>query len=485
MKTFLKICLLCICILSLGCSRQNEPINAQERLPTIFPDYTGVIIPPNIAPLNFMVIEEGVKAVRLICIPKNGKSLSISSKQKIRFPERKWKKMLQENKNESLTIEISVKKAGEWVKFQPFDIHIAPDPIDNHVVYRLIEPGYVIWNKMGIYQRCLESFDERPIITNNLTENNCMNCHSFCRNDPKTMLFHMRSKLPGTFIWQNDRLRKIDIGAEQTVSRGVYPSWHPSGRFVAFSTNVTRQNFHAIKDKKVEVWDAKSDIILLDLEENKLIIDKMLMSKDHFETFPAWSPDGKFLYFCSADSLPMPDEYDRIKYNLLGITFDPVAKSFGDKIDTVVSVRKTGKSVSFPRVSPDGKYLLFTQSDYGNFSIWHKEADLYMLHIETGEIRDLPEVNSNDTESYHTWSSNSRWIVFSSRRTDGLYTRLYFSWVDHDGKPHKPFLLPQKDPEHNIRLMKSYNIPELISGSVALSPHRIAKTARQPEERLH
>lgn len=55
----------------------------------------------------------------------------------------------------------------------------------------------------------------------------------------------------------------------------------------------------------------------------------------------------------------------------------------------------------------------------------------------------LKEVNSSDAESYHSWSSNSRWFVFSSRRDDGLYTRLYIAHASPDeqiGKPLAPEL---------------------------------------------
>ena len=83
----------------------------------------------------------------------------------------------------------------------------------------------------------------------------------------------------------------------------------------------------------------------------------------------------------------------RDRYNLLRVAFDPEDGSIGTQVDTLYNAREAGRSVKFPRVSPDGKRLLYTVSDYGNFSIWHKDADLYMLDLSTGAIDSLPEVD--------------------------------------------------------------------------------------------
>lgn len=131
-----------------------------------------------------------------------------------------------------------------------------------------------------------------------------------------------------------------------------------------------------------------------------------------------------------------------MKYSLCSISFDPETRRFGHQVDTLYSseqatVQITGaehKSASFPRVSPDGKQLVFTLSEYGNFSIWHKDADLYRIDLDSGVMHRMDEVNSDDVESYHSWSSNSRWLVFSSRRIDGLYTRPYLVHIDENGK---------------------------------------------------
>jgi hypothetical protein len=157
---------------------------------------------------------------------------------------------------------------------------------------------------------------------------------------------------------------------------------------------------------------------------------------------------------------------------LLSISFNPENGSFGS-VDTVYKATETGKSISFPRVSPDGKFVMFCMSDYGNFSIWHPESDLYLFNLETKELF-KPEINSGQAESYHTWSANGRWLVFSSRRSDGLYTRPYFSQMDGQGVFSKPFVLPQKDPLFYDGSLKSYNIPELVKSKVKLDPRIVS-----------
>ena len=91
---------------------------------------------------------------------------------------------------------------------------------------------------------------------------------------------------------------------------------------------------------------------------------------------------------------------------------------------------------------------------------------------------DTSILNSKDVDSYHSWSSNGRWIVFSSKRIDGKYTRLYFAHVDKDGRFTRPFMLPQKDPEQNGALLYAYNIPEFIKGKVHLDKDEVAKMFR-------
>ena len=182
-----------------------------------------------------------------------------------------------------------------------------------------------------------------------------------------------------------------------------------------------------------------SDLQVYDVDKNELLLSPLLKRDSVFETYPVFSADGRSLFFCAARS---SNQIDSILYNLCRIDFDPATGSFGNRIDTIVDAVARHKSVSFPRPSYDGRFLCYTLSDYGQFSIWHHEADLYLLDLATGESRIMKGANSEDTESFHNWSTNSRWLVLSSRRDDGLYTRPYFCHIDAEGNVTKAFMLP-------------------------------------------
>lgn len=84
-------------------------------------------------------------------------------------------------------------------------------------------------------------------------------------------------------------------------------------------------------------------------------------------------------------------------------------------------------------------------SDYGGFPVYRASSNLYLMDLKDGKYRRM-ECNSDQADSWHCWSSNSRWIVFSSKRENGLLARPYFCYIDMKGRAHKPFVMPQKDP---------------------------------------
>ena len=97
---------------------------------------------------------------------------------------------------------------------------------------------------------------------------------------------------------------------------------------------------------------------------------------------------------------------------------------------------------------------------------WYLQKHSIEGHVLFLDQYQLYEYYFHSVESFHDWSSNSHWFVFSSRRGDGLYTRLYLASIDDNGKISKPFLLPQKDPFFYDKSLFSYNVPEFISSEV-------------------
>ena len=465
-------------LLAIACASRELPVDSLAQEVDIFPDYKEVTIPPNIAPLNFSVAEEGTW--RLV-VEGNGASFGVRARHGLfRLPAGKWRALLSASRGEALRLTLCRQEGGKWTAMTPFRIYVAPDPVDSHIAYRLIAPGYGLWNEMGIYQRDLRSYRQTPVYENRLTSYNCVNCHSFQSRDPGRMVFHMRANNGGTVLCDGDRLEKLNTKTPETLSALVYPYWHPQEDLIAFSVNRTLQSFHAHDANRIEVYDSASDVVVYDIRNHSVFSDSLLMSEHAFETFPTFAPDGKSLYFCSAPAVdPMPGRYEDVHYNLCRIGFDPDTKTFKGPVDTLFHAGDSA-SASFPRVSPDGSRLVFTRHAFGNFSIWHRDADLCMVDLSDGTVSTLAAANSDDVESYHSWSRDSRWMVFSSRRLDGLYTRLYITHIDDQGKVSKPFLLPQKDPKRFYAdLMFSYNIPEFITGPVSLDRHRIASMMRK------
>ena len=325
---------------------------------------------------------------------------------------------------------------------------------------------------MGLYQRSLETFEETALVENRNRENSCVNCHTFLKGDASRMVYHQRAANPGTFLITPERTGKAHIPIQPELANGaqpgmVYPAWHPSGNFIAFSTNKTVQDMHVNDSNRIEVFDSSSSIQIYDVRKNVLYTTSLLSASDKMNTFPTFTPDGKKLVYCSADTVSMPDRFRDVRYNVVEVDFNAEQGSLGDTCTVLYDAVAKSESALLPRFSPDGGKLMFTVADYGTFPIWHHEADLRILDMRTNKIDMLSTVNSDDTESFHSWSQTGRWVIFSSRRDDGLFTRLYITHIDAQGKATKPFLLPQEDVYDNKRLMQSYNVPELVDAPVS------------------
>lgn len=484
--TYLHLVSLVFVSLFISCTHLPDTYTETNDTLRLKPDYSGITLPCNIAPINFNIENEADECITSIR-STHGKPILISGNH-VRIDAKKWKDLLNANKGERLTIEVYAKKKGTWVRFPLVENTIAQQPVDQYVVYRYIQPLYTLYEEMSINQRNLENFDVTVIYDNrnqstDLTAQ-CVNCHSFQNyNQDGSMQMHMRGENGCTLFMRNGQYTKINLKNPSLVGGAVYPSWHPTQNLIAYSVNNIGQNFYSKKLDKVEVIDDKSDLVLYDVDNNSL--SPIEITEDWLETFPYWSPDGKTLYYASAHFKAETDNTERetiekhasLRYNLVKKPFDPTTRTFG-KSDTVVNASSIGKSATFPRVSPDGQYMLFSMADYGNFHIWHRSSDLYLMDLKSGSYRTAEELNSPEVESYHSWSSNGKWVIFSSRRDDAGFTRLYLAYFDGKGGFSKPFIIPQEDPSFYDRSFKSYNVPEFIVKPASMSRKGILKAMK-------
>ena len=469
-----------------------ETYSSIDRPPKIHPDYCQTVIPPNIAPLNFLVEENGSQ----YCVnihSKNGRAIQILSRSpKIMIPQNRWYKLLNANRGEQLNFDIFVKTANpsaaaaRWNRFSSITNQIANEDIDGFLVYRRIHPGHGFWRKMGIYQRNLHRFDESLILNNDYFKGGCLNCHTFCNNRTDKMFIGIRSAFYGSSVLliEDDNVNRIG-------TKFGYTSWHPSGKVAAYSINKVHQFFHTAASEVRDVIDLDSLLAYYIVDSKTIKTSPQISKKDRLETYPAWSADGRYLYFCSApltwsEKHIIPNYFNEIKYDLVRVSYDIDSDMWGE-LETVLSAQDTGLSILLPRISPDGRWLLFCMCNYGCFPVYQESSDLYMIDLEaaqqTGkyEYRRL-EISSDKSESWHSWSSNGRWIAFSSKRKSGVFTRTYISYVDRHGRVYNPLLLPQKDPTYYDSCLWTFSVPELIREPVGLRKEKLGRVVRSPRK---
>lgn len=485
MKKIFAYILALILVVSCAPSVPEKSVSV-DRVPVIYPHYIDVTVPCNIAPLTFRIDEEGSGFVTRLA---SGEKEVVVAGKEVAVSMEKWQDLLAVANGGKVEVEIYAKGKNGWQRFQSFGFNVSPDSIDSYISYRLIPPSYVAYENLSICQRNLSTYDEGVIYSNTLVptepEGQCINCHAYKNHKTDNMQFHARQYLGGTVFVHDGKAKKVNLKTDSTISAGVYPSFNPKYDIVAYSVNNTGQVFHTKNSNKVEVQDKASDVIVYN--PVKETVTHVANNEDDLEVFPCWSADGKVLYYCSAHMERLDTtisregefvmRYKDIKYDVLARSWNPETGEFG-VVDTVFAASALGKSATFPRVSPCGRYMLFALAEYGCFHIWHKDADLYILDLETKNYWPLEKANSPFPESYHAWSSTGKWILYASRRDDTNYSRLYIAHINDDGTADKGFLLPQKNSEFYDFFDRSYNVPEFMVEPVNFTPHEFAEVLK-------
>jgi hypothetical protein len=453
---------------------------AAGRPARLRPDYANTVIPPNIASLNFVVEEPGSRYQVRIWADR-GDTIEIDSAvPEIIIPVAPWHQLLRENRGTDLRVAIRARREhGTWLAYDAVTIAVAEEDIDSHIAYRLMRPQYNFFRDLGVYQRDLQTYDESVVLHGRSYEHGCVNCHAFLNGDPQHMLLGVRSPIYG------NATLVVNGGEVGGLGRAIgHTAWHPSGRVAAFSAYDVRQFFHAARVETRDVIEFDSLLGYYSFDSHSVKTNPVIADKGQLETHPTWSPDGRYLYFVSAPKLWSdkgrfpPERFAEVKYDLKRISYDVQIDQWGE-LENVLSAEQTGKSILTPRISPDGRFLLFVMCDYGCFAPYRPNSDLYLLDMQTGRYENLA-CNSEFAESWHAWSSNGRWIVFSSKRPTGIFTRLYFSYIDASGSAHKPFVLPQEDPRFYDSFMRLYNVPEFITGPIRVSNRALVSAVRSP-----
>lgn len=470
---YMKTCwlLLVVCCLAVSCSLTPTDVQQTDALPPIYPDYVGVTIPAGIAPLNFNMVDDGIDVIDVTVKGSKGGTMHVQGEW-ADFDMDEWHALTTQNKGGRLTLTVCARKDGRWLQYKDFALFVSPYEMDEYgVTYRRIAPGYEVGGDIGIYQRDIHSFDEEALMRESAVPGRCFNCHTPNRTDPRQLTLQIRGEGGGTLVQLADGKQQwLDTKTDSTKAAGSYAYWHPSGNYCAYATNSVHQSFFVGRGQRIEAYHEFSNVIVLDVRSNELILTPELMTTSDLEIFPAFSPDGKCLYYSTSKACRVPAEHEKVKCSVCRIPFDATTGHFGHEVDTLLNGPKDNCSYTLVRPSYDGRWLMYCVTSRSNFPVFQTDADLWLMDLKSGEKRPIKEVNSDQADSYHNWSGNSRWFVFSSKREDGMFARLYFASVDEKGRVTKPFVMPQRNPrKYYEEMFDSYNVPDFTKTKVSFN----------------
>jgi tetratricopeptide (TPR) repeat protein len=176
-----------------------------------------------------------------------------------------------------------------------------------------------------------------------------------------------------------------------------------------------------------------------------------------------WSPDGKYIVFIRAKAQnpyppgrPIaarsndPNEI-QIQYDLYRVPFN---EGRGGKAEPIAGASANGVSNSFPKVSPDGKWIVFVEAHNG--LLMRPDGQLFIVPAEGGKARRM-RANMYPMNSWHSWSPNGRWLVFSSK-SRGPYTRMFLTHVDESGDDSPPIFI-----DNPTAANRAVNLPEFVN----------------------
>jgi tetratricopeptide (TPR) repeat protein len=374
---------------------------------------------------------------------------------------------------------------NEIVSSSSVTIRTSKDSVKAPIFYRTVTLpfGFAVDHLNTISWRLgnIASRHSPPVVLSELPV--CGNCHSFSMdgkflgmdidygNDKGSYFIGETEKK--IMIEYDDIITWSDYKREDGENTfGLLSQISPDGKW-ALSTVKDRSIFVRIDDIYYSqlFFPIKGIIGIYDAEAHEFSTLPGADNPEYCQSNPCWSPDAKEIIFTRAPyykvteaekskEVVIPTEYARefiegeteYKYDLYRIPFN---NGNGGKAEPVEGASNNGKSNYFAKYSPDGKWLVFTQAD--NFMLLQPDATLYIMPASGGTPRRMNCNNPNTMNSWHSWSPNSRWLVFSSKAR-GAYTQLYLTHIDENGNDSPPVYL------RNLSVNKfACNIPEFVN----------------------
>ncbi|MCM1530646.1 MAG: hypothetical protein NC048_02140 [Bacteroides sp.] len=443
-----------------------------------------------------------------------------------------WHELLRKSRDGFIKVSVTAhpkQKPDSLVSFSPWVWFVSGDSIDPYIIYRTSIFEDASYNHIVIEQKNLENFETKPLLDNFMMNRNCMNCHACEGNNINNFLVHLRGTLTGTLLAKDGKLTKLKIPDAYPGLRLVYPSWHTGGDFIAFSTNqVYSKHFSTPRRKGLVTVDTMGDIVILDTKTLELFSCEDLISDEYDDVFPCFSVDGRSLFFCrtpvrgsSAESLALErtrkqvtttsndslffrdmkllpsylrrpndqiEQNNALRADLMQIDFNPETREFSN-LRTVARFSNMNLSATMPFASPDGKYIIVSALPTTTFSV-QVMGDLYKIclndstasglipaDVECGyRIEPINALNTDGSETFHTFSHNGRWMVFASNRETFGVPEIYISHV-LDGTFSKPFILPQQSTNFYERNLRAFLFPFLSTERAQFDVNETAKVA--------
>ena len=382
-------------------------------------------------------------------------------------------------------IGVKQKVPGKIFNSGKVQIRISKDSVGAPIFFRAVPLpfSFAVKNLPTISWRMgnIANYTQPKILLTNFPV--CGNCHSFSK-DGKTIGMDVDYANDKGSYYISNISAKTDITYDKIMTwsdykrddkeftYGLLSQISPDGNN-AISTVKDRSIFVAVDNLNYSqlFFPIKGILAVYNMKTKKINALPGADNREFCQSNPIWSPDGKTILFAKtlayrnskaeqSTEVILPTEYASeflegkrdFKFDIYQIPFN---NGNGGEAVPLRGASGNGMSNFFPKYSPDGKWIVFTQAK--NFMLLQEDAKLYIMPASGGEPRLMNCNNPNTMNSWHSWSPNGKWLVFSSK-AKGPYTQLYLTHIDENGNDSPPVLLENMEIKN-----RAANIPEFVN----------------------